>query len=141
MSSVSVPGRTFSRVSVPGSGVIGVGTGTAVFSGLDTGLECHRSRYRDRRVLGSRYDVSRFFFIVKTLASIVYCYSDVCDGRYHRSCYTIVSDDLTHQNARSRCQSMGGDLVTIESKAENDIIKRIVAGKFYMIVNLEEGGI
>ena len=36
---------------------------------------------------------------------------------------------------------MGGDLVTIESKAENVEIQRIVAGKFYMIVNLEEGGI
>ena len=133
--------------------------GTDVFSGLGTWLGCYRSRYRDRRVLSSRYRVrissvslpgptcSRVslwcfsFFIVKTVASIVYCYSDVCAGRYHRSCYTIVSDDLTHQNARSRCQSMGGDLVTIGSKAENDVIKGIVAGKFYMIVNLEEGGI
>ena len=64
----------------------------------------------------------------------LYCNSDVCAGRHQRSCYTIVSDHLDAHSARSRCQSMGGDLVTIDSQAENAVVHNIlkVASKWYM---------
>ena len=58
-------------------------------------------------------------------------YLDVCDGRHGNSCYVIVSESLTWQNARSKCESTGGHLATIDSQAENDVILNIAASKFY----------
>ena len=43
-----------------------------------------------------------------------------------------MTDELNAQGARSRCQSKGFDLVTIQTQAENELIKQVVAGKFYM---------
>ena len=61
---------------------------------------------------------------------ISFFFSDTCDAQYADSCYAIVSEPLTWQGARSRCEVWGGHLVTIDSSAENDVIHSIAVGKF-----------
>ena len=59
-----------------------------------------------------------------------YC-ADVCTGRYNNSCYIVVNETLTWQQASSRCQAMGGHLATIDSQAENGVIHSLIASKFH----------
>ena len=58
--------------------------------------------------------------------------SDKCEARYLISCYVIVYEHLNWQSASSRCQSMGGRLVYINSQAENDVIYSLIKSKIYM---------
>ena len=66
----------------------------------------------------------------------IYRYSAVCDATHLSSPYVIVFESLTWQGARSRCVSMGGHLVTIESQKENDLINNIKASKFYKVLQI-----
>ena len=58
----------------------------------------------------------------------------MCDATHLASSYVIVSESLTWQDARSRCEGMAGHLVTIGSQEENDLINNIKASKFYKVL-------
>ena len=64
--------------------------------------------------------------VVCRVDAFLYFNSDGCDGRHLSSCYNAVSAKLNASAARSRCQLMGGDLATIESQAENDVVLSIL---------------
>ena len=61
-----------------------------------------------------------------------YFNSDMCVGRYDKSCYIIVNESLTWQQASNRCRAMFGHLATIENQTEKDVIHSLIASKFYM---------
>ena len=55
-------------------------------------------------------------------------FSARCDGRFEQSCYVLVNDQLTWSDAGNRCLQYGGRLASIESEAENDVIRRLGEG-------------
>ena len=61
-------------------------------------------------------------------------YLDLCEARHHSSCYFILPELLDYHSADSMCQAAGGHLATIENKAENDVIKQLVASKFHISI-------
>ena len=70
--------------------------------------------------------------IVDAYLAFFYFNSDACIAGYLSSCYTFVFAELNASAARSNCQSMGGDLATIETHAENDVLFRSIRfSKFY----------
>ena len=68
--------------------------------------------------------------------NIVSSSDHLCEAVYADSCYVIVFKSLTWKSARSRCEGMGGHLVTIESQEENDLINNIRASKFYKVLQI-----
>ena len=61
---------------------------------------------------------------------------DLCDAVYADSCYVIVSESLTWQEARSVCGTLDGHLVTIESQEENDAINILKGSKYYKVLQI-----
>ena len=55
---------------------------------------------------------------------------DTCQARHQKSCYQVVTDTKTWADAATNCQSLGGHLAVIESLYENDIIQKLLIGKF-----------
>lgn len=53
--------------------------------------------------------------------------------------YLLVEDALTWKEARSACDAIGGHLVTIGNKSENDFVRSLAAGKAVWLGLTDEG--
>ena len=76
------------------------------------------------------HESGMYMYFHQDQSYIVYVYAGVCDATYLSSCYIFVTELLTWESARSRCQSMGGHLATIDSQEEKNVIYRMVNSKF-----------
>ncbi|KAJ8297631.1 hypothetical protein KUTeg_024162 [Tegillarca granosa] len=69
--------------------------------------------------------------------------NEVCPPQwksYKDYCYLVLLDRKTWKEARYDCHMMGGDLATINSQAEQDLIYSIINGKHSMLNFLTDGG-
>ena len=118
--------RTVTSQSSVVSTIFGLATSPCV----DISRPRNQTHQRNYRVLGLSFGLGLGGFV--EVSRYVYRISDVCAGRHGNSCYIVVNEELTWQQASNRCQAMGGHLATIESKEENEAVRRIVASKFPM---------
>ena len=55
-----------------------------------------------------------------------------CDLTYGNICYTYHSNPLIWQDATDACIALGGHLVDIEDEHENELLRTIGNGKFWI---------
>ena len=68
---------------------------------------------------------------------------DICpDGweKISKNCYNFVAKSLNWQEAENHCRQKGGHLASVKSKPENDFIRRLSSGWFWLgLSDFKEG--
>lgn len=56
-------------------------------------------------------------------------YQQVSDSTFKNHRYEVFDESLTWQEAKAKCEEMGGHLVTIDSQEENDFVAKLISNK------------
>ena len=68
---------------------------------------------------------------------------NICPDRWKKikkKCYNFVAKSLNWQEAENYCRKKGGHLASVNSKVENDFIRKISSGWFWLgLSDFKEG--